>query len=184
MRDLIFVIKTDGTYQKVPLKKLRGQENYSDNFVVIANRLGIVKANIRLLGRTDKVITQFLIPTFEKAEDLIGNEPYFQDYADAKVWRIGVSKEALRDISQSYSGQIEVSFSFLTFVDDERALNNIGDLTTELPIEAEEGDYLVCKLSSYTKDDITWTYGQLAIYHNSEWIKGGKYRVEGNTTTH
>lgn len=184
MRDLIFVVKNDGTYQKVPVKKLRGQENYSDNFVVIANRIGIVKANIRLLGRTDKVISQFLIPTFEKAEDFIGQEEYFQDYADAKVWRIGVSKTALRDISQSYSGQIEVSFSFMKFVDDERAINNIGNLDTDLPLTAEEGDYLVCKFSSFTKDETTWTYGQLAIYHEGGWVKGGRYRVEGNTTTH
>ena len=44
MKDLIFVVRNDGTYEQVPNRNLRAQENYSDNFVVIANQVGVVKA--------------------------------------------------------------------------------------------------------------------------------------------
>lgn len=184
MRDLIFVIKPNGDYEDYPLKKLRGQENYSDNFVVIANRVGIVKSNIKLLDRTDRVITQYLVPTLEKPADFIKDKPYFQEYADANVWRIAIDKKALQEISMSYDGRIEVSFSFLKLVKDARAEHFLGDLTGELPESATDNQYYTIRLAEYTKGDITWTYGQQAIWLDGAWIKGGAYRVEGYTDSH
>ena len=73
------------------------QENYSDNFVVIANQVGVVKAKIRLLSRTDKVEVKYLVPSLESVEELIGDKAYFQEYAQANVWRGAVPKKLLQE---------------------------------------------------------------------------------------
>ena len=126
---------------------------------------------------------KYLVPSLESVEELIGDKAYFQEYAQANVWRGAVPKKLLQEISMSYAGQVEISFSFTKPVLDKRAVNKLGDLYGDLPQSADEGDYYIIKLSTYTKDGKTWTFGQQAIYINGSWIKGGTYKVIGTSIT-
>ena len=74
-----------------------------------------------------------MIPTLESPADFISDRAFFQDYANAKVYRIALDQSFLEEISMSFKGEVEVSFDFLRLVSDPRAITFKGDL-----LEGEE----------------------------------------------
>lgn len=189
MRELVFVLKDDNTFESYPRPKITAKEKYSDVIVLVSNKVlsTVVVANFILENGLATNLTQFLVPSDDKGKDVLNPAwEKFQTYAESNVWKASIHQSNLSAVSKFHRGQVGMSFNFYTSILTEDAVNYLGTFgTSDLPSSASDGDYYMCNVGNYTsvEADETFTYGQIAYWHDGGWVKGGTYTPIENTTT-
>lgn len=186
---IINVIDNAGNRLTYESKTIRGNANYRDILTVItpATLSTVVIANYLLYDARNENITQYLVPSSLKGKDLIDpTHENYQDWAEWNVFEVSIHQNALAKISRHNKGKIGLSFNFVVKTADTRATNFIGYFGNEdVPASATEGDYYICELSTYvsTNAELTFNYGQYAIWVSDAWVKSASFTLIGNTTT-
>jgi len=162
-----------------------------------------VSVNYYLQDTTMTNYTQYLVPLKDNQNNTIlaknivdPTKPYYQTIKDWNVWQVPISNKALRAISKYHSGSINIAITFREYktILPLEAKNNKGtfglytsNLKTDLPLTAVEGDFYKCSHYFYysSNADLTFTYGDLAIWFESGWIisKPYEYRIGSPSIT-
>jgi hypothetical protein len=106
-----------------------------------------------------------------------------------------ISSKAISAISKYHSGSIGASVTFRSYktllpteaITDKGTFGSYVTTTRgDLPLTATEGDYFKCYHYSYYSNvaDLTFTFGDLAIWNNGEWIKSDQYELRVGSASH
>ena len=192
MRQLVFIIKADYTYESYSRPRITAKEKHSDEIVVISNDTPslVVSATFALENANGTNYTQYLVPSSNKGSAYIDTDsPLYATYANANVWSASINQNILSAISKFHRGRVGIAFNFktkilgslaITFVD---YFGQTSDLTESY--SGDVGDYYLCNVGSYASAvaGVTFAYGQAAVWNGATWDKVGTYKAIANTTT-